>query len=136
MRITQISLKSNVTAAARPRIGYTLYFATYTRYDLAAEQQRNFSAHTTSADHVTHPAKFKHNQLYTNTGESTRSHSVTIPSLGAFAGLSVRYPNARVSFGYRADFFFGAMDVGIDTRKSTTTGFHGPFAKLSIGLGG
>jgi hypothetical protein len=65
---------------------------------------------------------------------SRRSRTVTIPNLGAFAGLSYRFTNARLSAGYRADFFFGAMDRGLDTRKSTTTGFHGSFATVSIGL--
>jgi hypothetical protein len=65
-----------------------------------------------------------------------RSRTVTIPNLGGFAGLSYRFTNAKLSAGYRADFFFGAMDRGIDTRKSTTTGVHGPFATVSIGLGG
>jgi len=101
-------------------------------------RQKAHVAHATSGVHVTHPAvqKFAHNELYTTPHETTRSRSVVVPNLGAFAGLSVRYPNARVSFGYRADFLFGAMDVGIDSRKTTATGFHGPFVKLSIGLGG
>ncbi|HTO39350.1 MAG TPA: hypothetical protein VL026_00130 [Rhizomicrobium sp.] len=99
-------------------------------------RQKAHVAHTTAGYHVTHPAvqKFAHNQLYANNGDTTRSRSIVVPNLGAFAGLSVRYPYARVSFGYRADFLFGAMDIGIDARKTTTTGFHGPFAKLSIGL--
>src|SRR6185437_13168392 len=42
----------------------------------------------------------------------------------------------KASFGYRADFFFGAMDGGIDTRNTSTVGFHGPFATISLGLGG
>jgi hypothetical protein len=50
--------------------------------------------------------------------------------------LSARYSNARLSFGYRADVFFGAMDAGIDARHSKDAVFHGPFAKISIGLGG
>jgi hypothetical protein len=66
----------------------------------------------------------------------TRSHSVIVPNLGGFAGLSVNYPNAKISLGYRADFFFGAVDAGIDARQTKTLGFHGPFATLSIGLGG
>jgi hypothetical protein len=37
---------------------------------------------------------------------------------------------------YRADFFFGAMDGGIDTAKKENVGFYGPFATISIGLGG
>jgi len=66
----------------------------------------------------------------------TRSRSTIVPNVGGFAGVSVRYPNVKVSLGYRADFFFGAMDQGIDTRDSTTQSFNGPFATVSIGLGG
>jgi len=66
----------------------------------------------------------------------TRSHSVVIPNVGGFAGLSFKFPNAKISFGYRADVFFGAMDAGIDARSTEDMAFHGPFAKVSIGLGG
>lgn len=72
----------------------------------------------------------------TRMSHSTRSRSVIVPNIGGFAGLSVNYPNAKVSLGYRADFFFGAMDTGIDYRQSKDVGFHGPFATISIGLGG
>lgn len=65
-----------------------------------------------------------------------RTRTVTVPNLGAVAAVSFRYANAKVRFGYRADFFFGAIDGGIDTRKSETLGFYGPFATISIGLGG
>jgi hypothetical protein len=61
---------------------------------------------------------------------------VTVPNIGGFAGLSFRYNVAKISFGYRADFFFGAMDGGIDTRKNYDRNFYGPFASVSIGLGG
>jgi hypothetical protein len=57
-----------------------------------------------------------------------------VPNVGGFAGLSVRRANAKVSFGYRADFFFGAMDAGIDARHTEDMSFHGPFAKISVGL--
>jgi hypothetical protein len=60
---------------------------------------------------------------------------IAIPNVGGLAGVSFRYANAKVSFGYRGDFFFGAMDAGIDTRKAETVGFHGPFASISVGLG-
>ncbi|HVT25109.1 MAG TPA: hypothetical protein VHD95_10810 [Rhizomicrobium sp.] len=66
---------------------------------------------------------------------AVRSKSVTVPNVGAFAGLSFRYDAAKVSFGYRADFFFGAMDGGINARKSSDRNFYGPFASVSIGLG-
>jgi len=71
-----------------------------------------------------------------HTSPVRRSRTVIVPNAGGFAGLSVRYPNAKVSLGYRADFFFGAIDGGVDTRTSTTPGFYGPFATVSIGLGG
>ncbi len=63
-------------------------------------------------------------------------HSVTTPNAGGFAGASWRVQNFKVSIGYRADFFFGAIDGGIDTPKSETVGFYGPFATISFGLGG
>jgi iron complex outermembrane recepter protein len=62
--------------------------------------------------------------------------SVTVPNVGGFAGASWRIENFKVSLGYRADFFFGAIDGGIDTRKSETLGFYGPFANVSVGIGG
>jgi hypothetical protein len=68
--------------------------------------------------------------------DQARSRSVIVPNIGGFAGLSFRYDAAKVSFGYRADFFFGAMDGGIDTRQSKDRNFFGPFATLSFGLGG
>ncbi len=64
----------------------------------------------------------------------SRSRMVTVPNIGGFAGLSYRIQNAKVSAGYRADFFFAARDVGIDTRSTANVGFHGPFATISIGL--
>ena len=65
-----------------------------------------------------------------------RSRSVIVPNIGGFAGLSFNYANAKIKFGYRADFFFGAMDGGIDVRKTYDRNFYGPFATISIGLGG
>ena len=72
----------------------------------------------------------------THTGVSKRAHSVTVPNFGAFAGMSLKFPNARVSLGYRADFFLNVMDSGIDARHTEDMIFHGPFAKISVGLGG
>jgi hypothetical protein len=59
-----------------------------------------------------------------------------VPNIGGMAGLSLKFPNAKVSLGYRADFFFGAMDGGIDIAHKENVGFYGPFAAISIGLGG
>jgi hypothetical protein len=72
----------------------------------------------------------------TNTALHNRSRIVAVPNLGVFAGLSMKYRNAKVSFGYRADDFFGAIDGGIDQSKRFDRGFSGPFAKVSVGLGG
>ena len=72
--------------------------------------------------------------LYQHSTDHTRAQSVTVPNLGGFAGLSLKFPNAKISLGYRADFFFGAMDGGVDTAKRTTLGFNGPYASISIGL--
>jgi iron complex outermembrane receptor protein len=87
-----------------------------------------------------HRANFdgQKNQIshYQHTTSFNRSRTAIVPNLGGFAGISLRYTNAKVSFGYRADEFFGAMDGGIDTYKSENRGFFGPFASISIGLGG
>jgi iron complex outermembrane recepter protein len=72
----------------------------------------------------------------TNGGDFNRARSVIVPNLGGFAGVSFLYSGAKVSFGYRADFFFGAMDGGIDTAKKENRGFYGPFATISVGIGG
>ena len=63
---------------------------------------------------------------YTHGGPHNRSRMVAVPNLGAMAGLSFRYANAKVSFGYRIDEFFGAMDGGIDARKNYNFGFPAP----------
>jgi iron complex outermembrane receptor protein len=65
-----------------------------------------------------------------------RARSVVVPNLGGFAGLSFRYTTAKISLGYRADLFFNAMDGGIDAARKENVGFYGPFASVSIGLGG
>src|SRR6185437_8133848 len=66
----------------------------------------------------------------------TRSRSVTVPNVGGSVGLSWQLQDFKMSFGYRADFFFNAVDDGIDARKSANRAFYGPYASVSIGLGG
>jgi len=73
--------------------------------------------------------------VYNHPYSSSRSKSVTVPNLGGFAGVSIRYSDAKISLGYRADMFFNAIDGGIDARKSENRGFMGPYASISIGLG-
>lgn len=65
-----------------------------------------------------------------------RTRNVTVPDLGGNIGISYRIENAKLGFGYRIDHFFGAMDGGIDTRRSEDLGFQGLFATFSVGLGG
>jgi len=88
--------------------------------------------------HYFHPSSLYGvvNQLPTHHGTAERSRSVVVPNVGGFAGLSFRYDDARVSVGYRADFFFGAIDGGLDGTKSYNREFYGPFATISVGLGG
>jgi hypothetical protein len=74
--------------------------------------------------------------VYQTSVPLNRSRQVIVPNLGGFAGVSWRYPNAKISIGYRADMFFGAMDGGIDAAKKDNVGFYGPFATVSIGIGG
>jgi iron complex outermembrane receptor protein len=69
-------------------------------------------------------------------GGHVANKSVTVPNFGGFAGVSYRYQNAKISFGYRTDFFFGAIDGGIDKPKSETLNMSGPFATVSFGIGG
>ena len=73
---------------------------------------------------------------YTHSKSAARSRTVTVPNLGASIGLSYRYSNAKISFGYRVDEFFGAMDGGIDAQKSYNFGDSGPYLNVSIGIGG
>jgi hypothetical protein len=74
--------------------------------------------------------------VYDHHSSPERSRNVLVPNLGGFAGITFNYADAKVSLGYRADFFFGAMDGGIDVRKTYDRDFYGPFATVSIGLGG
>jgi hypothetical protein len=72
----------------------------------------------------------------TRTKVTHRDRRVTVPNLGGYAGLSMRYDAAKISFGYRADAFFNAMDGGQDSAKKYNRGFYGPYLNLSIGFGG
>ncbi len=73
---------------------------------------------------------------YSQATSHDRSKSIFVPNVGGFAAVSLKFPNAKVSLGYRADFFFNATDNGIDTRNMANQSFYGPFATISIGLGG
>jgi hypothetical protein len=83
------------------------------------------------------PSFAKYTHVSTNhLPDQNRARTVAIPNVGGFAGFSLKFSNAKVSLGYRADFFFGAMDGGIDAAKKENVGFYGPFATISVGIGG
>jgi len=67
--------------------------------------------------------------------DHTRMRNVTVPNVGGSIGLTWRVEDFKVNFGYKADFFFNAIDGGIDARKNENRAFYGPYASISIGLG-
>jgi len=77
------------------------------------------------------------NLLTHMTSAPSRGKQVIVPNIGGFASLSYRAGDrAKFALGYRADIFFGAIDGGIAARKPENVGFYGPFASVSIGIGG
>src|SRR6185437_8257911 len=61
----------------------------------------------------------EHTTVYQPTPvRSDRAKSVVVPNIGGFGGVSWRLQNFKASFGYRGDFFFSAMDGGIEQRQS------------------
>ncbi len=103
-------------------------------------RQRVRTRHQETGHYVTAPGFVLRGVYYTAYKNPPAGHSgernVTVPNIGLTAGASYRIEDFTVSLGYRADFFFNAMDVGIDKRKSGTLGLYGPFASVSVGLGG
>jgi len=105
-------------------------------------RQKSLGHHQTkgklSTGYISAPSqgKYYNTTHYTHALPHNRSRMVAVPNVGAMAGLSFRYAAAKVSLGYRADLFFGAMDGGIDTARKENVGFYGPFASVSVGLGG
>jgi hypothetical protein len=72
----------------------------------------------------------------TPVANADRVKTVTVPNIGGIVGATWRIQNFKLSAGYRADLFFGAMDGGIDAAKKENIGFYGPFATVSVGIGG
>lgn len=101
-------------------------------------RQKAKTSHRTDAYYLppSYYAYLYYHKSHLANNHNTRSRSVIVPNVGAFAGLSLKKGIAKISLGYRADFFFGAVDTGIDERQTKTLGFYGPFATISIGLGG
>jgi hypothetical protein len=100
-------------------------------------RQRTKSHHQTEGSyHTSHYGRKTVSTYAHMPPDQNRSHFVTIPNVGGFAGLSFQYADAKLALGYRGDFFFGAMDSGIDAAKKENVGFYGPFASISVGIGG
>ncbi len=99
-------------------------------------RQKAKTSHHSTVTYLRTPDGIQHTTQVYPAVTRTRSRMVTIPNIGGFAGLSYRFSRAKISAGYRADFFFGAKDSGLETRSTTDIGFHGPYATISIGLGG
>jgi hypothetical protein len=102
-------------------------------------RQKAHVQHQESGHYAT-PAFFLNGEYFTAYQHPPAGHdtdrSVVVPNVGGFVGATYRVEDFKVKLGYRADFFFGAIDGGIDTRKSEMLGFYGPFASVSVGLGG
>jgi len=100
-------------------------------------RQKAVTSHMSSGRYYYHDQKYRRTtEVPGHSNSDRRSHAAVVPNLGGFAGVSVRYNQAKINIGYRADFFFGAMDGGIDAAMKENVGFYGPFATISIGLGG
>jgi iron complex outermembrane receptor protein len=102
-------------------------------------RQKTLGHHETTASFFktkNFPPKYHFSSHSHHSGDPNRSHTAAVPNVGGFAGVSYAFPNAKLSAGYRADLFFGAMDGGIDARVSKNVGFYGPFAAVSVGVGG
>jgi len=102
-------------------------------------RQKSAGHHQTTAYHYTQKygpqRRPRYVPAYTpKSANHDRSRSVVVPNIGGFAGISLRWSNAKVSLGYRGDFFFSAMDGGVDTRVSKDRDFYGPFASIAVGL--
>lgn len=69
-------------------------------------------------------------------GSTNLNKNTTVPNLGGSIGISYQLGNMKLNAGYRADFFFGAMPAGDAGTGTSTVGFHGPYASLSVGVGG
>jgi hypothetical protein len=105
-------------------------------FDWGANFALLFGRQKSDVAHNTHANRRYVGLVYSTGAARNASKSVTVPNLGGFAGFSVRYDNAKVSFSYRADYFMGAIDGGLDARDSRNLSFHGPFAAISLGFGG
>ena len=65
-----------------------------------------------------------------------RDRERNMPNFGGYASITYRLQDVKLSLGYQADVFLGAVDGGIDVSRNYDRGFYGPFVKISLGIGG
>ncbi len=112
--------------------------------DWGAKAAFLFGRQRARVHHDTEGYKFKGFTRKPNTAPDIRARRPTGTARGSsrfrMSAVSGDFPSAmlmRKSISAIApDFFFGAMDGGIDVRKSENVGIYGPFASISIGIGG
>lgn len=109
---------------------------------IAADETDEYWAESTSPAEIVRRINIAFGYLKEPTSETTtqvsvsRRNSVTVPTLGAAAGLSYSIGRVGVKAGYRWDRYFNAIDGGDASGpgKYDRT-IHGPYIKLSIGFG-
>jgi len=105
-------------------------------------RQKKNTHHDTAGQRHCYAAYYRYfcNQLIgdtaiNDTSQSLSDRRVLVPNLGGTIGISYRISDFKVSVGYRADFFFHALDAGGATHLNSTRGFNGLFASVSVGIG-
>jgi hypothetical protein len=101
--------------------------------DWGADAAILFGKQSTKGSHRTGGYVMSH---YYHTTPISRRHTRSVPNVGSYAAIAYRLGDVKISLGYRADLFFGAVDGGIDTPQNFDRGFYGPFASISVGIGG
>jgi outer membrane receptor protein involved in Fe transport len=131
----EIALDANTTLLGNPDEGEITFDWGVNAAILFGKQKVN-TQHFTSYCHVNGNIGFAYCTpvIDTQTKTVNRSRSVIVPNLGGYIGASVRYSNAKLSLGYRADTFFDAMDGGQEAHADYNRGFYGPYLTVSLGL--
>ncbi|HEY5238087.1 MAG TPA: hypothetical protein VIJ62_06880 [Rhizomicrobium sp.] len=103
---------------------------------LFGRQRAKIHHQTTGRYHGSKYGSYSFRKTVYSTGTNRmRARMIVVPNVGATAALSFHYADAKVTLGYSADMFFGAMDGGIDAHKNENRSFYGPFVTVAVGLG-
>lgn len=130
-----VSWDGSVPFAGSPSDGFSFDWGANAAI-LFGRQKANVALYTRDARYNGNRQPTPTQVLSQSTATPRRNRTVVVPNVGGFAGISWRMPSGKVSLGYRGDFFFGAIDGGVELRKTYNRSFYGPFASVSIGLGG